>query len=381
MDASPVLRCSDWDGLIAAVAAATNSALAEGLYPTATRAVLAAPAALALWIASREPHLAARPRLRLLVIGAETVDAADQGRWYTLISHLLGARLAVDTTLVGDALDPTFNSAAASLAPPQPANLLRMELSEFLCTHDAGAFDLAAVFHPGMQKNRGWLTDASLARIISTGTPLVASSYEPEEAQVDGWVIESHGYAIAGEPLLNPFYLDLSHGHTQVHWGRALWKFARQVPAPGLAPDSRKLDALDLLSRMVMHSMIEIGRASFAPGARIELRSSAGTRLALIHIFDRCCVDPATRRLLRLAETGELEETGMLNAEDMASYPAAGRDLERALWAARIKADRFLPDGDLAREPGYGSSRAAGMLDTLRERGRRLFQGEPAGGW
>jgi len=373
-----ILEHPDWDPLIAALAAQPASPFRSAIAPELARAVLAAPAALALWIATREPQLAAADRLRLLVIGAETVDAADAGRWYALLPQLAGAAFELETTLVGDALDLDFRSAAADCAPSRPARLLRMPLDEFLRTHDAGDYDLAAVFHPGMQKNRGWLTDGSLARIVAAGTVLVGSSYEPEEAQVDAWVIACHGYAVAGDPLPNPFYLDLGDRQNQVQWGRALWKFARQVPAPGHAPDQERLDALDLLSRMVMHSMLETDWPSFAPGARVELKSSTGTRLALVHVFDRCCADPATGTLYRLGDRGELAAIGALDAGELASYPEGGRKLERALWAARIKAERLLPEGARVREAGYGSDRAAAMLADLRARARRMFQGSPA---
>lgn len=374
MDVAPVLKHADWDKLIAELAARPGSPLRSIGVTQLARAVLAAPAAIAHWIAAREPQLAAANRLRLLVIGAETVDAVDEGRWYALLPLLAGARFDVETTLVGETLDADFRSLGAPAAPSRVARLRRMSLAEFLRTPDAGDFDLAAVFHPGMQKNRGWLEDGSLARILAAGTVLVGASYELEEAKVEAFVMACHGYGVAGEPLLNPFYLDLSHQQTEVHWGRALWKFAQQVPAPGHVPDRERLDALDRLSRMVMHSMLADSSPSFPPGAPIDLQSPTGARLTLIHVFDRCCVHPESGTLYRLGESGDLLKIGTLGAAELAAYPRGGRELERALWAAQIKADRLLPRDDPARETGFGSGRAGGMLTTLRERARRLFQ-------
>jgi len=375
MSTAPVLRAAGWDDLIAALAQPPDAALPPALAGPLARAVLAAPAALAYWIAQREPQLVARERLRLLVIGAETVDAADQGRWYALLPRLLGTAAQVETTLVGESLDLAFASAAAARAPARPAVLARAELAAFLQRQPPEAFDIAAVFHPGLQKNRGWLASAGFARILASGVPLVASSYEQEEAQVDAWVLEAHGYATAGEPLANPFSLDLSHDRTRVEWGRALWKFAPRAPAPGAVPLAERLAALDLLSRMVMHSMLEGGGAPFAPGAPLELASSAGTRLELIHVFDRCCVDPAGGALLRLTERGALEPLGTLRDADLAAWPEGGSELERALWAGGVKARYLLAPGAAALGTTYGTERAAAMLSTLRERARELFRG------
>lgn len=374
MSAPPILSHDDWDGLIAALAALPGSSFFRELDGGLARAVLAAPAALALWIAHRVPQLAAHERLRLLVIGAETVDAADEGRWYSLLPRLLSAGFEVEATLVGSALDPGFVSAAARFAPPRPARLLRTELAEFLGGHDAGAFDLAVVFQPGMQKNRGWLADASLARAIAAGAPLIASSYDTDEAEVDRWVLECYGYGVSGEVLLNPFFLELGDGGAQVRWGRALWQFAGRVPPPGYTVDGNGLAALDTLTRMVMHSMAVVDAPSFTPGAPVRLQGSGGRRADLIHIFDRRFVDPATRRMLMLTGEGELRGCGELAAADLAAYPGpAAREIERAMWAARVKAERLLsqyPAGTTAESADATASR---MLAEMRERARRLF--------
>ncbi len=375
-DAALILRCDGWEALITELARRPDLAFLEEIPRDTATAVLAAPAALALWIASRAPQLALRERLRVLVIGAETVDAPDEGRWYALLPRLLDRRFTVDATLVGDQLDPTFASAVVRFAPDRTARCLRTGIADFLRREDAAAFDLAIVFHPGMQKNRAWLEDGSLARIIAAGVPLVASSYEEDEFQMDRWVIECYGYAAAGEALLNPFFLELGDEHSSVRWGRALWQFAAPIPATGTWPDQHRLGALDLLTRMVMHSMTEVGTPSFNPGARVELESADGARLALVHIFDNHFVNPQRRKLLLLTPGGELRECGVLSAEEMSAYPAtAARDIERAVWAARIKAERLLPPDSVRQGGGKeASTKAAAMLATLQERARRLFR-------
>jgi len=143
MDASPVLRCGNWDELIAAVAARPGFAVLAGIEPALARAVLAAPAAIATWVARRMPHVAGRGRPRVLVIGAETVDAVDQGRWYAALPALLGSECEAAVTLVGAELDPSFTSAAGALAPGKPARCVRSHLAEFLADEGGAAFDLA----------------------------------------------------------------------------------------------------------------------------------------------------------------------------------------------------------------------------------------------
>src|SRR5262249_1629484 len=162
------------------------------------------------------------------------------GRWYAALPVLLDSPEAV-VTLVGAELDSSFSTAAAALAPGAPARCVRSRLAEFLAGEGTVAFDLAVMFHPGLGRNRGWLSDGRFADLIASGVPLVATAYEEDELEMDCWVAESYGYVVAGEPLINPFYLDLDHERTSVRWGRALWRFGERVPAPGQAPDGERL--------------------------------------------------------------------------------------------------------------------------------------------
>lgn len=341
-------------------------------------AVLAAPVALAWWIANRAPHLARQDRLRILVIGAETVDAPDQGRWYALLPVLLGSDARIETTLVGDSLDVAFSSSLVGYAPEVAAHCVRSSFADFVREEGVHPFDIAVVFHPGMQKNRGWLEDGSLAKMIASSAAVIASAYEEDEFEVDRFVIEAHGYSVEGGALINPFFLDLSDVQTTIRWGRVLWRFEKRVPGiPGMEPDRAKLAGLDMLTRMVMHSMLTVGAASFAPGTKVSFRSSTGASINLIHIFDNYFVDPATRRMQRLSPAGEFQAGGELSAAEMAAYPeVTPRDIERAIWAARIKVERLMPYYPESREPDSGSARAQSMLAGLRSRAARLFEGK-----
>lgn len=372
---SPILRCENWDALLGDLAENADLRFLNEIPRRIAAAVLAAPVAIAFWIASRLPRLADCQRLQILVIGAETVDAVDEGRWYALMPRLLGRQCTVEATLLGDQLDAGFRSDVAHLAPERPARRVQTNLGGFLRQENMAGYDIAVMFHPGMQKNRAWLEDGSLARIVASGVPLLASAYEEVECEMDQWVIESYGFAACGETLLNPFFIDLSDARTKIQWARALWQFGPQMPAPGRAPDRDRLEALELLTRMVMHSMLEGYAPSFELGARIELQSSTGARRSLIHVFDRYCVDPATRNLVQLTPAGELRECGVLSPDEISTYPASStRDIDRALWAARIKAGRILRPGTYHRLNDLATARAAGMFSGLRERARSLFR-------
>ncbi|UCF76738.1 MAG: hypothetical protein JSU71_05595 [Betaproteobacteria bacterium] len=374
MNVPPILKCSNWDELIAAIAARPDCSALAGINPTLACAVLAAPAAVALWIARRMPQLLAVRRLRLLLIGAESVDAVDQGRWYAILPTLLGADFKTAVTLVGADLDPSFVSPAGALAPSQPARCARARLNDFLSENGSAEFDIAVIFHPGLGKHRGWLEDGSFARLIAGGVQLVASAYEEDEFEMDRWVVESYGYSVQGQPVINPFFLDLDHEQTRVRWGRALWGFGPSVPAAGFVPDAERLAALDNLTRMVMHSMTHVGAPGLDPGARVELKAQTGDRMELMHIFDNRFVDPATFDLLRLTPEGGLEKCGKLSGGELADYPGAGgRALERAIWAARIKAAYLLPSYPPPKNPVAPEEKAREMYATLRSRAAKLF--------
>ena len=341
--------------------------------PTAC-AVLAAPAAIARWVAARAPALAQKTALSLLVIGAETTDAPDEGRWYQLLPELLDARCEVSITLVGPELDSDFASCAAAHAPRAAARAVRAALGEFLARHEPSQFDLAVVFHSGLQKHQGWLADAGFARLLAAGVSLIASSYEIDEYEMDRWVLECYGYRASSEPLLNPFFLELGNEQTRTRWGRALWQF-EAAPAQGCAVDRERLAALDNLTRMVMHSMTEVGMPSPGYGAQVELQTGDGARRPVIHISDNRFVEAASGRMLQQDADGHLRETGSIPADVLACYPGAGaRDIERAVWAAGVKFRHLLESYPRRAASDAASATARGMLAAMRARAVGLFR-------
>lgn len=370
---APVLHCRHWPELRAALSARPAWRCLEHLPPALASAVLAAPAAVARAIAVFAPALAARETLSLLVIGAESVDAVDAGRWYQAVPDLLGSRAALHVTLVGESLDASFASAAAALAPAVAAAVVRAPLADCLAAAAPGGIDIALLFQPGFQKYRAWLGEDGLGRLLGAGAVVCGSSNGPDEYEMERWVLGCHGYRAGARAADNPFALDLGEAAAPIRWGSALWRI-EAAPGPGYPVDVAGLAALDTLNRMVMHSMTLVGQPAPPPGARVALTAADGRRKPVIHVFDGRFASPTSGALLQIGAGGELDEFARLSATELARYPADGGDLERALWAAQIKARHLLPTyrGDF--DPAAGERLAAAMLARMRERAAALFR-------
>lgn len=374
MQVAPVLRCADTAALVAALATHGEFGALASAKPENAAAVLAAPAAVARGIAVFAPELAGREQLSILVIGAESTDAADQGRWYQTIGAMLGRDMQPAVTLVGSELDTAFQSSLAGVAPAASATCVRAQLADFLSAQPAVNFDLAVMFQPGFQKYRGWLEQSGLARLLGAGTRVMGTSYSTDEYEMERWVLECHGYGASEACVLNPFYLDLGDAQSTIHWGGALWQVV-SAPARDFCRDDARLQSLDVLNHMVLHSMTVAGAPSPPSGAIVELSAGDGKRLSLIHIFDRRFVDPASAVLYRLGNDGVLQMTGTLAAADLARYPRdTPRDITRAMWAADIKSRFLLAGYPASLREVDGVAQTRGMFDTLRARAADLFR-------
>lgn len=364
-----ISRHADWQSLIDTLRLRVPS-LADVPIPV-TSAVLAGPCAIAWWIAARAPALAEGESLSLLIVGAETTDVPDEARWYQLLALLLDRDFPVQVTLVGLELDSAFASSAAAHAPSLPASAHRKSLAGFLADHGNAPIDLAFVFHPGLQKHRGWLERSGFPMLLSRAIPLVCAAYEMDEYEMERWVVEAYGYGASVAPLLNPFFLDLSDEKTTTRWGRVLWQI-ETAPHASATPDPRRLASLDTLNRMVLHSMT-LNISSPGCGIPVDLCASTGAAIKLVHVFDNRYLDARTREIV-LLDKGKLTSLKRLPAEENASYPGDdAREIERAMWAASIK-ERYLLDTYPEVAPPGASQVAAGMLATLKRKAAALFR-------
>jgi hypothetical protein len=370
----PVLRCADFEALIAEIALHEEWRGLADARPQNAAAVLAAPAAVARGIALFAPQLAQRSALSILVIGAESTDAPDQGRWYQAVAVMLGSALRIDVTLVGSELDQTFSSALADVAPAVAAVGVRAPLVDFLSIQADVKFDVAVMFQPGFQKYRGWLDASGLARLLEAGTLLLGGSYSTDEYEMERWVLECHGYRASEVCQDNPFYLELGDRQSVIRWGGVLWQVTAAPTGPW-PPDAARLQSLELLNRMVLHSMTAAGGASPPLGTMVELSAAKGRQISLIHIFDRRFVDPATAVWYRLDDDGLLHKGGQLPPDEIAAYPRQSpRDIERALWAAAVKAQYLMADYPEPAASADTAAHAGGMFNALRVRAAQLFR-------
>jgi len=371
-DQPPISTCPDWNALLASLVCEPKAA-AIGASPSGlARGLLAAPVAIARWIARCDSQLATRNSLSLLVIGAEKLDAVDGGRWYQLLPALLGRSLSIDVTLVGDRLNVQFDSPLVASAPDKPARMHVGRLASYLELEKAPAVDFAFLFHPGFQKHRGWLEDGSLAQLAACAVPVIAVSYEADECDIERWVVGCHGFESVEAPVLNPFYVDFSDGTSKVHWGRALWQFWPAAGSAGRAVDNERLAALDRLGEMVLHS-IELKQPVMGSyGTALVARASDGATRRLVYIFDEYFLDPEDHSLLML-QSGALTTIGSLSAAEVAAFPASESELARAVWAADIKSRHLLQRYERSIDAASLRRAARGMHAELEDKVERLF--------
>lgn len=363
-----ISRYSEWPRLTEALRASFPPL--AGVPDSVAIPVLAGPCAVARWIAERAPQLAERGSLSLLIVGAETVDVPDEARWYQLVPLLLERTFSIQVTLVGLELDAGFKSSVADRAPARAAATYRTSLAAFLAEGARAPIDLTVVFHPGLQKHRGWLARDGFPLLLERGIPVVCAAYEVDEYEMERWVVEAYGYQASTTPLLNPLYLDLSDEKTAIHWGRAMWEI-EAAPRSDAAPDQARLAMLDTLNRMVLHSMV-LNVAAPACGALVELRSDSAGARTLAHVFDNRYLEPATGELM-LLDQGRLVSLKRWSPESWAAYPGNdARDIDRAIWAAAIK-ERQLLDTYPAAAGVDSSGLAADMLASLRRKAAALF--------
>lgn len=369
---TPILEATDWDDLVARMVGQPQLGCLRNASPGTVRGVLAAPAAVARWLACSGNAMPSA--LRLLVIGAEKLDALDAGRWYQLLPALLGRSMQIEVTLVGDRLNAAFESPLRSNAPATPARMHVGRLSSFLDAVGTPSVDLAVLFHPGFQKHRGWLEDGSLRHLAALDVPVVVVSYEADEAELEGWVVDCHGFQARAAPVLNPFYIDFSDRKSLVHWGRAMWRLGVRDGSAALPVDRARLDALDRLGEMVLHS-IDLEQPVHAPyGQQVSLQAARGDTVDLVYIFDDYLTDPATGTLFAL-RSGALVKVGTLPRAQIAAYPGrAASDLARAVWAADMKYRHLLDRYARKIDPATLHRRARGMHAALEDKVERLFR-------
>jgi hypothetical protein len=194
--------------------------------------VLAAPLAVSAFILRYVPQFRNLEKIKILVIGAQWHDALDNGCWYQLISDFCGSSCKVEATLVGPDIFME-NDRKTRLSP-----LVRTCLAEAVIIKsrledakiDLSSFDLFVFFHPEIGSHQCEWIEGALSLVVKTGKPIMATSYDRDEYEMDARHLKASGYSVESEPLENTFFIELEGAVSGVlQWGRVLYKIASAI--------------------------------------------------------------------------------------------------------------------------------------------------------
>jgi hypothetical protein len=305
----------------------------EGLDEQALRKALSPVMALARAAERYAPELLEKRHIRILVIGAEWLDALDSGRWYSLLGPLLGRPLSVEGYLVGPQLESGSLDSVNSLVAQAPAfERIQETLQQFL-EGKGRPVDVAVVYQPGLDSDTALLEPPGPGPLLEAGIPVLGSSYSRDEFLMEREILRAFGYECA-EPVSNPMALDL--GREEARWGALLWALSPQRPGRG-EPDREAVAEVQRLSRMLAHSKLQ---GMLVPveslGESFGIARREGGQREMIYLFDSFYVARDSGEVFAV-EGNALRPTEVrVGTADLSAYPD-GAGLARALWAARLK--------------------------------------------
>lgn len=336
---APILRHREWRYLLRALAEQVDRSLAR-IEPKDLMARLVAPVTLARSIAwsglsPKDPEV-----LRIAVIGAEQLDAFDDGKWYGLVPWLLGASAGIKVHLVGPRLG-AHGGRFPTLGPP---TLGRVSVHPYPASLAAAwgalpvaALDLAILFQPGFENNQGWFGGADLRLLVESGVPVAVTSYGYDEHLIDRCVLEAYGFGAEDGTAENPFYMEM--GHPNIRWGHTLWRMAARRPPLYWVPDQARIDGVHRLS-VLLARLFAAGYVSDASRfGQVHLSDSPQER-PLIYLAADVYVDPQDGRVLRRRASGWADTGRMVSRERLAARPEPpAPTLAAAVWAADLVGD------------------------------------------
>jgi len=227
MSGRPLLQHSEWKELLRALKDNPTLSFISTAPTPVQKLVLAAPLAISTFMVRYAPELCSLDRIRILVIGAEWLDALDNGRWYQSISDLCDSPFDLETTLVGPDLfeerdrRTTLTDMARTLYPE--AVIIRSGIED--ATVALSYFDLFVFFQQSIEcRQRAWMK-GTLPRIVKTGKPIMAAYFSRDAYAKDVRLLEACGCSAAGEPVGNPFSLQFQGDVSgESRWGHLLYR-------------------------------------------------------------------------------------------------------------------------------------------------------------
>ena len=222
-----VVQHNEWKDLLRALKDNPTLSFISTAPVPVQKLVLAAPLAISFFIVHYAQELCSLDRIKILVIGAEWIDALDNGRWYQSIADFCDARFHVEASLVGPDVfeekdrQSTLSSMVRTIYPEAVIIRSRLEDAQI----DLSLFDLYVFFEQSIEcRQRLWMKGA-LPHVVKTGKPIMAAYSSRDAYAKDVSYLEACGCAVEGEPTENPFPLQLQGGMSGAPgWGRLLYK-------------------------------------------------------------------------------------------------------------------------------------------------------------
>jgi hypothetical protein len=163
--------------------------------------------------------------LRLLVVGAEKNDALNKGRWYGLVSCLLGIDVT-QVTLVGPEIKSIAVGHEGEIKDRVKYRLFHGTLKEFIAS-DNNTYDLAIQFHPGYEVNKSMLDDGSLRDFLgSRASVMCFASYHEDEFNDDKTILSEHGFSVT-DIGANPYTFDIDNPFAETSYAAHLGMIRR----------------------------------------------------------------------------------------------------------------------------------------------------------
>ena len=227
-----IARHKEWKYLLAALKDNHKSSFICTAGNYAQKLVLAAPLAISAFILRYSPQFRNLEKIKILVIGAQWHDAFDNGCWYQLIPDFCGSTCKVEATLVGPDIfmENDRKTKLSSMARTCLAEAVIIKSRLEVAKIDLSSFDLFVFFHPEFGSHQCEWIEGALSLVVKTGKPIMATSYDRDEYEMDARHLEANGYSVEREPLENPFFIELDGAVSGVlQWGRILYKIASDI--------------------------------------------------------------------------------------------------------------------------------------------------------
>ena len=328
-----IQQCQSWNACIKELSS-QDCMPVDSNHQSELKLALIPAVSLAWYLSSHCPELLSRQKLTIWIIGAELIDARDQGGWYQCLTPLLDIP-EIQVRLIGPKLEDSGKSDV----------IYKGTAEELLQQEGIQTPDVAVMFQPGFEEEDSLLASGAISRLLKANCIVIGSSYSDEEYQRDRLMAEAYGFELVTSSD-NPFSLDPAE--TGLHWADRMWSFS-----PGRIPDQDELarpdqaliESVQCLSRMTAHSRVKGIWAQPAPmGSSFEIPDTKGGTRTMIHIMDSYYLDPASGRLYGVEE-GRLRPMDIqVSEDDVEAFPGGSAPMPLALWAAGIKS-RYLVTG------------------------------------